>query len=66
MVGLNLCPFARPLLQGPGLRIAVCAADDSEPGRQRMQEKIPQANIARLNAMGRAELAARLAGLQKL
>tara|TARA_R110002110_G_scaffold333755_2_gene544603 strand:- start:165915 stop:166373 length:459 start_codon:yes stop_codon:yes gene_type:complete len=29
-------------------------------------EKIPQANIARLNAMGRAELAARLARLQAL
>lgn len=29
-------------------------------------EKIPQANIARLNALGRAELAARLARLQQL
>ncbi len=37
MVGLDLCPFARPLLQGPGLRIAVCTADDSEQGLQQMQ-----------------------------
>ncbi len=37
MVGLNLCPFARPLVHGPGLRIAVCTADDSEQGVQQMQ-----------------------------
>lgn len=24
VVGLNLCPFARPLLAAPGLRIAIC------------------------------------------
>ncbi len=29
VVGLNLCPFARPLLDDPALRIAVCSA--SEP-----------------------------------
>lgn len=28
VVGLNLCPFARPLLADPGLRIAIC--QDSE------------------------------------
>lgn len=40
MVGLNLCPFARPLLQGPGLRIAVCTADDSEQGLQQMRASL--------------------------
>jgi len=29
VVGLNLCPFARPLLGAPNLRIAVCEATDS-------------------------------------
>ncbi|RLQ20892.1 DUF1415 family protein [Seongchinamella sediminis] len=28
VVGLNLCPFARPLLDSPRLRIASCAADE--------------------------------------
>ena len=28
VVGLNLCPFARPLLGGSNLRIAVCTASD--------------------------------------
>lgn len=40
VVGLNLCPFARPVVQGSGLRIAVCAADDSEEGLLRMQEQL--------------------------
>ena len=30
VVGLDLCPFARPLLQNPALRIAVCAAEQPE------------------------------------
>ena len=30
VVGLNLCPFARPLFQDPALRIAVCAAGQPE------------------------------------
>ncbi|MBK6508598.1 MAG: DUF1415 domain-containing protein [Haliea sp.] len=29
VVGLNLCPFARPLLGAPNLRIAVCEETDS-------------------------------------
>jgi uncharacterized protein len=29
VVGLNLCPFARPLLGAPNLRIAICAASDN-------------------------------------
>lgn len=29
VVGLNLCPFARPLLGAPNLRIAVCDASDA-------------------------------------
>lgn len=29
VVGLNLCPFARPLLGGEGLRIAIC--DETRP-----------------------------------
>jgi hypothetical protein len=29
VVGLNLCPFARPLLSASNLRIAVCAASDT-------------------------------------
>lgn len=34
VVGLNLCPFARPLLDSPQLRIAVCdAVDDSALSR---------------------------------
>ena len=40
VVGLNLCPFARPVVEGSGLRIAVCAADDSEEGLLRMQEQL--------------------------
>ena len=28
VVGLNLCPFARPLLGAPGLRISVCEKTD--------------------------------------
>ncbi|MFU8765429.1 MAG: DUF1415 domain-containing protein [Haliea sp.] len=40
VVGLNLCPFARPVLQGPGLRVAVCAADDSEAGLLLMRESL--------------------------
>ncbi|QIB67613.1 DUF1415 domain-containing protein [Kineobactrum salinum] len=42
VVGLNLCPFARPLLQGAGLRIAVCDADDSEAGLRVMQQQLLQ------------------------
>jgi hypothetical protein len=30
VVGLNLCPFARPLLESPGLRIAVCEETANE------------------------------------
>ncbi len=30
VVGLNLCPFARPLLGDPSLRIAVCEASDAQ------------------------------------
>ncbi|MEQ9397523.1 DUF1415 domain-containing protein [Haliea sp.] len=40
VVGLNLCPFARPVVAGTGLRIAVCAADDSEEGLLLMQEHL--------------------------
>lgn len=29
VVGLNLCPFARPVLDSPALRIAVCEASES-------------------------------------
>jgi uncharacterized protein len=29
VVGLNLCPFARPLLGAPSLRIAICAVSDN-------------------------------------
>lgn len=29
VVGLNLCPFARPLLDSPALRIAVCSTGDA-------------------------------------
>jgi uncharacterized protein len=29
VVGLNLCPFARPLLGAPNLRIAVCESTDT-------------------------------------
>jgi hypothetical protein len=29
VVGLNLCPFARPLLDAPNLRIAVCEESDT-------------------------------------
>lgn len=30
VVGLNLCPFARPLLDSPQLRIAVCAETEAD------------------------------------
>ncbi|PLW70939.1 DUF1415 domain-containing protein [Pseudohalioglobus lutimaris] len=30
VVGLNLCPFARPMLDNPQLRIAVCGGADDE------------------------------------
>jgi hypothetical protein len=30
VVGLNLCPFARPMLDNPQLRIAVCGGTDDE------------------------------------
>ncbi len=30
VVGLNLCPFARPMLESPQLRIAVCGDTDLE------------------------------------
>ena len=36
MVGLNLCPFARPLLGSPALRQVVCEADDSAAGQRVM------------------------------
>ncbi|MDO8860160.1 DUF1415 domain-containing protein [Haliea sp. E1-2-M8] len=59
VVGLNLCPFARPLLQGPGLRVAVCAADDSEQGRQCMQEQLLR-ELDLLQGTGAEEIATTL------
>lgn len=39
VVGLNLCPFARPLLGSDNLRIAVCdSADTAEARRRFLQE----------------------------
>ncbi len=34
VVGLNLCPFARPLLGASNLRIAICAASDTAALRE--------------------------------
>ncbi|MBM68935.1 MAG: hypothetical protein CME43_05610 [Haliea sp.] len=36
VVGLNLCPFARPLLGSPALRVVVCEASDSAAGQREM------------------------------
>lgn len=40
VVGLNLCPFARPLLGADSLRIAVCTADDSASLRRSFLQEL--------------------------
>ena len=45
VVGLNLCPFARPMLDSPGLRIAVC--------EDRAHEALLQAFLLELDVLQR-------------
>jgi hypothetical protein len=59
VVGLDLCPFARPVVQGSGLRIAVCAADDSEEGLLLMQEQLLE-ELDRLQSSSAEEIATTL------
>lgn len=40
VVGLNLCPFARPLLDAPHLRIAVCESAEPVARRQAFLEEL--------------------------
>ncbi len=40
VVGLNLCPFARPLLGAPNLRIAICAASDNAAMRSAFLQEL--------------------------
>jgi len=40
VVGLNLCPFARPLLGAPSLRIAVCDSGDAAQLRRTFLEEL--------------------------
>ncbi len=52
VVGLNLCPFARPLLEDPSLRIAVCDATGGEGLRRAFLSELdllqssPEAQVA--------------------
>ena len=52
VVGLNLCPFARPLLASDALRVTVCEATDDEGVAQALLdeleliEKVSEAEIA--------------------
>lgn len=52
VVGLNLCPFARPLLESPALRISVCEATESPALRRAFLSELdllqvsPEADIA--------------------
>lgn len=52
VVGLNLCPFARPLLTSDQLRVAVCDADDSVAqlqaflGELDLLQSVPESEIA--------------------
>ncbi len=59
VVGLDLCPFARPVVQGTGLRIGICAADDSEDGLLRMQEDLLR-ELDLLQGTGAEEIATTL------
>ena len=40
VVGLNLCPFARPLLGAPNLRIVICAASEEEELRSAFLQEL--------------------------
>ena len=40
VVGLNLCPFARPLLGAPNLRIAVCTVSDNAAMRSAFLQEL--------------------------
>jgi len=40
VVGLNLCPFARPLLAAPSLRIAVCDSGDAAQLRRTFLQEL--------------------------
>jgi uncharacterized protein len=40
VVGLNLCPFARPLLGAPNLRIAVCTGSDNAAMRSAFLQEL--------------------------
>lgn len=40
VVGLNLCPFARPVLGAPNLRIAICEQADPELQRRAFLEEL--------------------------
>ena len=52
VVGLNLCPFARPVLDSPALRIAVCEASESPALRRAFLSELdrlqssPESDIA--------------------
>lgn len=52
VVGLNLCPFARPVITSNTLRIAVCVADEEEGVAQALLDEIafiqsaPEAEVA--------------------
>lgn len=59
VVGLNLCPFARPLLGSPALRVVVCEADDSPAGQQAMQACV-LAELDVLHSSSEADIATTL------